>query len=276
MTVVLMMSGHPTKKGLTTVKEDYKEIYLESPGHPLAITPQAYAQIVSIVQAQSICKYCYTGYTETNPQVAENVCLRCFQKHRTNSPTNLTFVCEVPSEYAARYGYKIYQFVDPQGFVYITNSHRKLNDTIEQDIRETLLHYGFTVPERYTLKSGKEVDLNGYSWRTIYGDFQTSPVVLATYHEYYGDHIDTAYVLYRDRDPLELSKRKNPTRQWYLESKATIEATYQPRQGYIVTTGADGQDRTAYQLYDYHVYPGIVARAVAEYTRTHKDDLSKR
>ena len=247
------------------MRADYKEIYLESTGHPLAITPQAYEQIVAIAQAHRLCTYRLQGFTQENPCVSENVCLGCFLQRRTNQPTNLIFVSDVPSAYAARYGYTIYQFVDPQGFVYLTNSHNRLNDSLERDIRATLLHYGYRVPVRYTLKGGKEVDLYAHSWSSIYGDFQTSPVVMATYHENYGDHIDTAFLLYRDRDPLELSKRKNPTRQWYLESKAALVATYQPHQGYIVGTGGDGEDRTAYQLYDHHLYPGIVARARQAY-----------
>jgi hypothetical protein len=252
------------------VREDYKEVYLEYHGHPQAITPQAYEQISAIIKAHRICVYCLHGYSQENPCVAENVCLACFLKRRTTSPTNLIFVSEVPSEYAERYGYQVYKFLDAQGFVYIRNSHEKLNDKMEQDIRATLVHYGFSVPERYTLKGGTEVDLNAYSWRSIYGDFHTSPVVIATYHEYYGDHIATAFVLYRDRDPLEVSKRKNPTRQWYLETKAEIEATYTPRQGYIVGTGLDGEDRTAYQLYDHHFYPGIVAAARKAYEQENK------
>jgi len=252
------------------VREDYKEVYLEYHGHPQAITPQAYEQIRAIIKAHLICVYCLHGYTQANPCVAENVCLACFLKRRTNSPTNLIFVGEIPSEYAERYGYKIYQFVDPDGYVYITNSHNKLNDSLERDIRATLVHYGYHVPERYTLKSGTEVDLNTYSWRSIYGDFQTSPVIMATYHEYYGDHIATAFVLYRDRDPLEFSKRKNPTRQWYLASKAELVATYTPHEGYIVGTGAEGEDQTAYQLSDSHLYPGIVARARSAYEQENK------
>src|SRR3989442_14105688 len=102
-----MMSRHPNEKGETTVRDDYKEIYLESTGHPLAITPQAYEQIVAIAQAHRICTYCFNGYTQENPCVAENVCLQCFLQRRTNSPTNLIFVGEVPSEYAERYGYKV-------------------------------------------------------------------------------------------------------------------------------------------------------------------------
>ena len=250
----------------------YKEVYLDyHDNHPQAITPQAYEQIVAIIKAHLICKHCLNGYTPDNPQVEENVCLACFTKYRTNSPTNLIFVSEVPSEYAERYGYKAYKFVDPQGYVYITNSHHKLNDSLERDIRATLLHYGYHMPEHYTLKGGKEVDLNSYSWRSIYGGFTTSPVVVAVYHEYYGDHIDAVFLLYRDRDPLELSKRKNPTRQWYLESKAAIEATYTPHQGYIVGTGQDGEDRTAYQLYDHHFYLGIVARACSAYEQSKKE-----
>src|SRR5439155_10558427 len=96
--------------------DDYKELYLESTSHPLAITPQAYEQIVALAQAHRICTHCLKGYTQENPQVAENVCLGCFLKYRRNPPTNLIFVCEVPSEYAERYGYTIYKFVDPQGY----------------------------------------------------------------------------------------------------------------------------------------------------------------
>jgi hypothetical protein len=245
------------------VREDYKVIYLESTGHPLAITPQAYEQIAAIVQVNLICTYCLKGYTQENPQVAENVCLGCFLKRRTNSPTDLMFVGEVASEYAERYGYKVYKFIDPQGYVYITNSHNKLNDAIERDIRATLEYYGFIAPERYTLKSGKEVDLNGFSWRMIYGDFQTSPVVLATYHENYGDHIDTAFLLYRDGTIVEFTRRKKQHRTWYEEAKAEIEATYKPHQGYIVGTNGDGRPYTSYQLAEHHMYPGIVARAAA-------------
>ena len=250
------------------MRGDYKEIYLESTSHILAITPQAYDQIEAIVKASLICTFCLKGYTQENPQVAENVCLGCFLKRRTNSPTNLIFVSEVPSAYAEQYGYKVYKFVDSKGYVYITNSHHKLNDSLERDIRATLLHYGYHMPEHYTLKGGKEVDLNTYSWRAIYGDFTTSPVVIATYHEYYGDHIDTAFLLYRDREPLEFSKTRNPVRQWYREAKAAIDATYAPHQGYIVGTGADGEDRTAYQLYDHHFYPGIVALARSAYEQS--------
>ncbi len=193
------------------------------------------------------------------------MCLGCFLKQRTNRPTDLIFVGDVLSEYAARYGYTIYKFVDEQGFVYITNSHNKLNDKMERDSRATLLHYGYRVPERYTLKSGKDVDLNTYSWSAIYGDFHTGPVVIATYHEYYGDHINTAFVLYKDREPVEFSKTRNPVRQWYREAKAAIEATYQPYRGYLVRSGEDGEDRTSYHLYDSHMYPGIVARACQAY-----------
>src|SRR5436305_11878216 len=98
------MSRQPERK--TKVKGDnYKEIYLDYHGHPQAITPQAYEQIVAIIKAHLICKHCLRGYTQENPQV---------------------------------------------------------NDRIDQDIRATLLHYGYRVPDRYTTKSGKEVDLNAH------------------------------------------------------------------------------------------------------------------
>jgi hypothetical protein len=250
-------------------EDDYKEIFLESTSHPVAITPEAYEQIVVIAQANRLCAHCLKGYTQANLQVSENVCLACFQKRRAkDNQTQLTFAGTVPSEYAERYGYQVCKFLDQQGYVYLTTSHHRLNDTIERDIRATLVHYGFTVPQRYTLKGGKEVDLNTYSWRAIYGGFTTSPVVVATYHEYYGDHVDAAFLLYRDREPLEFSKTRNPVRLWYREAKAAIEATYTPHQGYIVGTGVEGEDRTAYHLYDHHLYPGIVARARSAYEQS--------
>ncbi len=95
--------------------------------------------------------------------------------------------------------------------------------------------------------------------------------MIATYHEYYGDHVDTAFVLYKDREPVEFSKTRNPIRQWYREVKAEIEATYLPHRGYIVSDGTDGADKTAFQLYDYHLYPGIVARACQAYAQQRRE-----
>src|SRR5690242_17978757 len=91
------LSDYSTRKGQTTVSDGYQEMYLGYHDHPKAITPQAFAQIEAIIQASLICTYCLTGYTPANPQVAENVCLACLQKRRSNSPTNLSFVGEVPS-----------------------------------------------------------------------------------------------------------------------------------------------------------------------------------
>ncbi len=249
--------------------KEYKEVYLDYRSHPITITTQAYEQIKALVHASMICKFCEQGYTRENPMVAENVCLRCFLLHRDSPPRDLTFVGWHTSEYAARYGYQTYMFIDSRGYVYLTHSTSAHTDPFNQDIRETLRHYGFAVPERYTLKSGTEVELETGSWRTIYGDFKTSPVILVTYHEYYGNHIETAFLLYRDGSFVEFTRRRNPMRQWYNEARAEIEATYQPRIGYVVSSGQDGEDRTSYQIYDYHMYEGVVARAVAAYHKTH-------
>src|SRR2546428_2581891 len=250
----------------------YKEVYLERHGRPQAITLEAYVQIQAIIEASLICVYCLKGHTKENPQVAEKVCLGCFLKRRTNSPTNLSFVSEVPSEYAERYGYKVYTFTDREGFLYLTDSHRKINEPLERSISATLRHYGYAVPEQYTLKSGKMVDLNAHSWRSIYGDFKSSPVVMATYHEYYGDHLDASFLLYKDGTIVEFSRRKKQHRTWYEQAKAEIEATYKPHQGYVVGIDEDGHPYTAYQLADHHMYEGIVARARQEYAQTHKEE----
>jgi len=67
------------------MRDDYKQVYLESTSHHLAVTQQAYEQISAIIKAHLICTYCNQGYSQANPQVAENVCLGCFTKHRTNT-----------------------------------------------------------------------------------------------------------------------------------------------------------------------------------------------
>lgn len=253
------------------MREDTKDIYLEHHGRPHTIPLAVYEQIKALVQASLVCQYCTKQYTAENPMVVENVCLGCFLKHRDMPPRDLTFLGEVASDYAERYGYKVYKFTDRKGFIYITDSHRKISDPIEQSISATLRHYGFPVPEQYTLKSGKTVDLNAHSWRSIYGDFHTSPVVMATYHEYYGDHLATAFLLYRDGTSVEFTRRKKQHRTWYEQAKAEIEATYRPHQGYVVGTDSEGRPYTAYQLNDHHMYEGIVARARQEYTQTHKE-----
>lgn len=245
--------------------EGYKEIYLEYRSRPYIVTPQAYEQVKAIIQASLICKFCLRAYSEANPQVAENVCLGCFLLHRDVPPRDLTFVGEATSEYAIRSGYKTYKFLDSQGYVYLIHSTNPITDPLNRDIAATLRHYGYTPPEKYTLKGGTEVDLETGSWRTMYGDFKTIPVLLVTYKEYYGNHLEAEFMLYRDGTSVEFTKRKNPMRQWYNEAKAEIEATYKPNQGYIVSTGLDGEDRTSYRLYDSHMYPGIVARACLAY-----------
>ncbi len=252
--------------------KSYKEVYLERHGRPQAITIQAYEQIQAIIQAHLICVYCCIEYTNERPQVAENVCVGCFLKHRDQPPRDLTFLGEIASAYAERYGYKVYTFRDREGFLYITDSHRKINEPLERSISATLRHYGYPLPEHYTLKTGKAVDLNAHSWRNIYGDFKSSPVVMATYHEYYGDHLNTAFLLYRDGTMIEFSRRKKQHRTWYEQVKAEIEATYRPHQGYVVGTDEDGHPYTSYQLADHHMYEGIVARASHEYTQTHKEE----
>src|SRR5690242_17797762 len=99
--------------------DHYKEIYLASTSHPVAVPVAVFEQVKAIVEANRICAYCFNGYTQDRPQVAENVCLTCYQKHRTASPTSLTFVGEVMEAYAAEHGYQVYKFMDSKGYIYL-------------------------------------------------------------------------------------------------------------------------------------------------------------
>lgn len=259
------------------MSEPYKEVYLDYRGRAYTITPQAYEQINAIIQASLICQFCYKGYTTKNPQVAENVCLSCYLvQKKDNLPKGFHFVGEVLYKDSLKRSYKTYKFVDARGYVYLIHNNGTVKDSINEDITATLEHHGFRIPKTYTLKDGRTVklDYTEKGWRKIYGDFTTSPVVLVTYKEYYGNKIETAFLLYLDREPLEFSKRKNPMRLWYNEAKAEIEATYKPHQGYIVGTGADEEDKTAFQLYEHHMYPGVVGRARQAYDKEKASTLS--
>ncbi len=250
------------------MSDHYKEIYLDYRGTPYTVTLEAYEQIKAIIEASRICSYCYEGYTLTNPMVVENVCLSCYLvEQKDHLPTGFRFVGELVRADNIQRSYQTYQFLDAKGYVYLLHTSGKLRDSVDANIAETLRHYGYRLPETYTLKDGKTVELQD-AWGRIYGDFTTSPVILVTYKEYYGNHLATAFLLYRDREPVEFSKRKNPVRQWYLDTKAEIEATFVPHIGYIVGTGLDGEDRTSYQLYDHHLYPGIVLRARQAYDQS--------
>lgn len=248
----------------------FKEIYLDYRSHPYTVTVEAYEQIKAIIEGSLICSMCSKSYTQENPMIAVNVCLSCFLQDKrayNQLPDGFRLVSEVPTDDPHR-DYKTYKFVDRKGYVYLLHTTRTLRDNLETDISQTLTHYGYRLPVTYTLKDGRTVELQD-AWRRMYGDFTKSPVVLVTYQEYYGNHISTTFLLYRDREPLEFSKRKNPVRQWYLDEKAAIEATWQQGVGYIIGRGLDDEDRTAYQLFDSHLYPGIVRRATNAYYREH-------
>ncbi len=250
----------------------YAEFYLESRSRPIAIRPDVYQQIVSLARQAMICVYCYQGYTLANPMVVRNVCLGCFAPHRERPPRDLSYEKEVTDEYGKQHGYQSFLFLDSKGYGYVVSNTEDINDNLSPDIAETLRFYGFPVPTTYTLKGGLTVELEGGSaWNRIYGNFQTSPVVIATYRQRYGNHLQATYLLYRDGTVVEFSRRIKKLRTWFDEAKAELEATYQPNQGYIVSPGEHGEDRTAYTLEESHMYPGIVARASHEYTQTHKE-----
>src|SRR5260370_8308575 len=79
------------------------------------------------------------------------------------------------------------------------------------------------VPETVT-RNGAERRLDRSSW-SIYGDFQHHPVIVVKYHEYYGDHLETAFFVYKDKLAVEVNTRQKAVHQLFRQARQQLKAT---------------------------------------------------
>lgn len=244
-----------------------KHVYIvyvdEYHSHPLAISRNAFEQISAIAAANRVCQVCASPYTKENPMVVRNTCLACFMRSevvRREKP--LTFTGEAGKDSA---GDMQYQFIDADGYLYQVDSGSECTQ-LQRDIYQTLLHWGFRLPETVS-RNGHERSLNDHSW-SIYGDFRTNPVIVCKYHEYYGDHLEAVFLVYKDTLAVEVNKRLKAIQQLFQKARAHIEAT-RDEQGYYHY----GDEYTTSHPEESHLYPIISDLVSSELTGGNKTHL---
>lgn len=231
-----------------TSNQQVKIVYLdEYHSHPLAISLSAYQQIKALAAEHQVCQRCAASYTKQNPMVVRNACLRCFmQSDAVRQVKQLGFIGESGKDSS---GDTLYTFIDPDGYIYLTDSGSEYRN-LDRSIYDTLLHWGFMLPETIT-RNDKEKKLDNSSWY-IYGDFRNNPVIVCTYHEYYGDHLEAVFLIYKDTLAVEVNKRLKAIQQLFKKARAHIEATRDEQGRYHY-----GDDYTTYHIEDSHLYPII-------------------
>lgn len=222
-----------------------KIVYVdEYHSRPLAISLSAYEQIAEIATANRVCQKCASPYTAVNPMVVQNTCLRCFmQSELVRRENHLAFVGESGKDST---GDTQYTFIDGDGYVYLTDSGSETT-RLERDTYQTLLHWGFRLPETVS-RNEIERRLNDRAW-SIYGDFRHLPVIVVKYKEYYGDHTEAVFFVYKDKLAVEVNKRLKAVQEVFKQARAQLEATRDGQGGYHY-----GDGYTTYHLEESHLY----------------------
>jgi hypothetical protein len=229
-----------------------KNVYIvyvdEYHSHPLAISLNAFEQINAIAAANRVCQVCASPCTKENPMVVRNTCLACFmQSELVRRENHLAFVGESGKDSA---GDTQYAFIDGGGYVYLTDSGSETT-RLERDIYQTLLHWGFRLPETVS-RNGKDYELSDHTWYSIYGDFRTKPVIVVKYKEYYGEHTEAVFFVYKDKLAVEVNKRLKAVQQVFQQARARLEATRDGQGGYHY-----GDGYITYHLEESHLYPTV-------------------
>src|SRR5205814_1096177 len=110
-------------------------VYLDTKYNEYFVGDEAYQQIVAIVMANKYCLFDYHDrhpYTEENPCVGKNICL----KHLLHKQRNLTKLQIVGVAESNR---SIYYFTDEKGYLYTSNEDS--SEEARRDVMETLSFY---------------------------------------------------------------------------------------------------------------------------------------
>src|SRR5258708_29567751 len=222
-----------------------KHVFLDHKGNEFTVTDEAYTKIEAIVRAHRLCRFCQKPFTADRPMVARNKCLPCYLRSHSHEGLHYT-----GQHHSGAPDSETYLFLDPQGYVYLSEASAEDSNSAYKSVCDTLLYWGFMVPETVT-RNGTERRLDRSSW-SIYGDFQHHPVIVVKYHEYYGDHLETAFFVYKDKLAVEVNKRQKAVQQLFRQARQQLEATRDGSGAYHI-----GNDWTTYHIEEGHLYPII-------------------
>lgn len=182
----------------------------------VTISDSAFEQIQAIVMANKVCERCHQPYSNDNPNVELNRCLKCFLRYHENRFTFIKLY-EVGVS-----GDAIYWFLDRLNTIYYTKSTSK---EPLQDHYYTLLHFGFPVPQTYE-EGGEIKEISRFHW-SIYGNQKTDQVLLIHSTIDYGSTKSVDFLTWRSTDKtLQIDRRRGEGRRLFMAAKKRIEATY--------------------------------------------------
>jgi len=192
-----------------------KRVKLEY-GSEITISDEAFEQISAMVKANRVCEGCDQPYAPERPNVALNLCLKCFLRKNANQGFTYIKRYEVNQQ-----GSEIHWFLDPFNLVYYTNSTSR---DAQKSEHFTLLYWEFPVPQ--TWQDGDETkQVIHWHW-SIYGDVKHDQVVLIHNTIDYGSERSFDFLSYRDGRTVQIDRRRGEGRRLFLAAKKRIEATH--------------------------------------------------
>ncbi len=203
---------------------------------PISIRTETYEQIKALIEANRACFNCGAKFTEENPRVAFNKCLKCvLEKHQS-----FTYIGLAESGSSGNY----YSFIDAGGYVHTTYQGKDDSDPPKSDY-ETMKYCGFPTLASYTYKE-KERPLDRSYW-SIYGNFRENDVIVATWYSSYAG-LSLAFLSCKDGTIIEINRRMKEYRELFKAAKAVAEATKDTKGFYHVGDYATSELRES-QLY---------------------------
>lgn len=223
-------------------------IYLDHhSSSPISITTDAYQQIQALIEAHRACNSCGVEFTEENPRVALNKCLKCvLDRHHSFS-----FIGLVKS---GDYG-DYYSFLDHDGYVHTTYTGNDDSTPPKSDY-DTMQYYGFPTLASYSNKE-QEKPLDRSYWH-IYGNFRDNEVIVATYHSSYAG-LSLAFLSCKDGTITEINRRMKEYRELFKAAKVVAEATKDDKGFYHLG------EHSSTELYESQLYAIIADIATKDY-----------
>jgi len=192
-----------------------KRVKLEY-GSEITIADEAFEQITTMVKANRVCEGCDHPYAQDRPNVALNLCLKCFLRKNANQGFTYIRLYEVN-----QHGSEIHWFLDPFNLIHYTNSTSR---DAQKSEHFTLVYWGFPVPQ--TWQDGDETkQVNHWHW-SFYGDPKADQVLVIHNTIDYGSERSFDFLSYRDGRTVQIDRRRGEGRRLFLAAKKRIEATH--------------------------------------------------
>jgi hypothetical protein len=216
----------PAPQARKAGKQGAHKISLRWHSEALTVSTEGYKKIEALMKEYATCKRCEEYYSEEAPNVAENLCLRCFF-HWSGNNTGLTYVGPGTTR---EDGIPQYIFLNNQGIVYISSPGASRSEDAREDFIETLKYWSFPVPTHLE-RNGQRIETRSAFW-AIQGEPRKG-VIIAHVWDTYPDKAEAFFLLSKTGKITQINKRKASHRQLFTEARKRLEATQTNGKYYI-------------------------------------------